>query len=45
MIKIGMYLPVYGGWLPIPESGRAQGDQTYFIGEEEEKPPTYSYVK
>ena len=45
MIKVGMYLPVYGGWLPIPESGRAQADGSYFVGEKEEKPPTYRYVK
>jgi len=38
-------LPVYGGWLPSRESGRAQAEGIYSIGEEEEKPPTYDYVK
>lgn len=45
MIKVGMWLPVYGGWLPSRGSSVAQADGTYFVGEEEEKPPTYSYMK
>lgn len=45
MIKVGLYLPVYGGWLPSRGAGKAQADGSYFVGEEEEKPPTYSYVK
>ncbi len=44
MIKIGIYLPVYGGWFPSRGSGKAQADGAYTIGEEE-KPPTYTYVK
>ncbi len=44
MIRIGIYLPVYGGWLPSRESGKAMADGAYFSGEEEEQ-PTYAYVK
>jgi len=44
VIRIGIYLPVYGGWLPSRESGKAMADGAYFSGEEEEQ-PTYAYVK
>lgn len=44
MVKIGLYLPVYGGWLPSRDSSRAQIDGMYFVDENEE-PPTYEYVK
>lgn len=44
MIKVDMYLPVYGGWLPGRGSGKAKANGTYTISEKE-KPPTYSYVK
>lgn len=43
MIKVGIYLPVYGGWLPIRGNGKAQVGGTYSIGEEEL--PSYGYVK
>ncbi|AGK61407.1 Coenzyme F420-dependent N5,N10-methylene tetrahydromethanopterin reductase-related flavin-dependent oxidoreductase [Archaeoglobus sulfaticallidus PM70-1] len=44
MVKIGIYLPVYGGWLPSRESAKAVADGSYFDREEEER-PSYSYVK
>jgi len=44
MIKIGVYLPVYGGWLPVKGSEKAQTDKFYFYTEKEEY-PTYEYVK
>lgn len=36
MIKVGIYLPVYGGWFSVHKASKL---------EEEEKPPTYGYVK
>lgn len=42
MVKIGIYLPVYGGWLPDKKS--AKSEDGYFYGERESK-PTYSYVR
>lgn len=45
MIKIGIYLPVYGGWLPSRGSGKAEANGGYITDGEEEEPPTYSYVK
>jgi FMNH2-dependent dimethyl sulfone monooxygenase len=44
MVKIGLYLPVYGGWFPEKKSAKAETDGIYFEGEKEE-PPTYEYVK
>jgi len=44
MIKVGVYLPIYGGWFASRGSGWGQADGTYSIGEEE-KLPTYGYVK
>ena len=44
MVKIGIYLPVYGGWLPERRSAKAMADGSYFEREEEER-PSYSYVK
>lgn len=44
MIKVDIYLPVYGGWLPGRGSGKAKTSETYF-GKEKEKDPTYDYVK
>ncbi len=41
MIKIGLYLPVFGGWFRIRGSG--DGDSTSL--RENEHPPTYKYVK
>ncbi len=43
-MKIGIYLPVYGGWLPEKGSAKASSDGFYFEGENEEE-PRYSYVK
>jgi FMNH2-dependent dimethyl sulfone monooxygenase len=43
-VKIGIYLPVYGGWLPVKKSGKAAADGAYYRGESEET-PTYQYVK
>jgi len=43
-VKIGIYLPVYGGWLPEKGSAKASSDGFYSEGEREEK-PRYSYVK
>jgi len=44
MIKVGIYLPIYGGWLGSRGSGKAEADGVYLTGEKE-KPPTYDYVK
>lgn len=44
MVKIGIYLPIYGGWFPISRSGKAQNNKAR-LNHEEEKPPTYDYVK
>jgi len=44
MIKIGMYLPIYGGWLPSRKSVKVQADGTYFE-KEKDKLPSFDYVK
>lgn len=44
MIKVGLYLPVYGGWFPSHGAGKARTKGTQFT-REEEKLPTYGYVK
>ncbi len=44
MVKIGLYLPVYGGWFPSRKSAKAEADGVYFE-KEDEKPPTYDYVR
>jgi FMNH2-dependent dimethyl sulfone monooxygenase len=44
MVKIGLYLPVYGGWFPSRKSAKAEVDGIYF-DKEDEKLPTYDYVK
>ena len=44
MFKIGLYLPVYGGWFPSSKSAKAEADGVYFA-KEDEKPPTYDYVR
>lgn len=43
-IKVGMYLPIYGGWFPSRGSGMAGAKGTYSEGEGE-RLPTYNYVK
>ena len=45
MVKLGVWLPVFGGWLPRRGSNMAEDVGTYSTGEEEEKPPTYGYIK
>ena len=45
MVKLGVWLPVFGGWLPSRGSNMAQDVGTYATGEEEEKSPTYGYIK
>ncbi len=42
MVKIGLYLPVYGGWFPSRKSAKAEVDGVYFE-REDERPPTYEY--
>ena len=44
MIKIGMYLPIYGGWLPSRRSVKVQADGIYFE-KEKDRLPTFDYVK
>ena len=44
MVRIGVYLPVYGGWFPARKSAKAEVDGVYF-DKEDEKPPTYEYNK
>jgi alkanesulfonate monooxygenase SsuD/methylene tetrahydromethanopterin reductase-like flavin-dependent oxidoreductase (luciferase family) len=44
MIKVGSYLPVYGGWLPSSGSGKAKA-KGIFKYKGKEKLPTYDYVK
>ncbi len=44
MVRIGIYLPVYGGWLPSRESVRAELDGVFYEGENE-RPPAYEYVR
>lgn len=43
MIKIGLYLPVYGGWLPVSNSGKI--NKGIEPSSENEELPTYKYVK
>ena len=44
MVKVGLYLPVYGGWLPRKDSAKAKASGVSFE-EEGEHPPTYAYVR
>ena len=44
MVRIGLYLPVYGGWLPQSGSAKALESGVSFDGDGEH-PPTYAYVK
>lgn len=44
MVGIGLYLPVYGGWLPGKGSAKAAESGISFDWEGEH-PPTYQYVK
>ncbi len=44
MVRIGLYLPVYGGWLPRGGSAKALASGVSFDGEGEQ-PPSYAYVK
>jgi len=44
MVKIGLYLPVYGGWFPSRKSAKVEADGVYFE-KEDEKPPTYDCVR
>lgn len=44
MVKIGIYLPVYGGWLAAKGSAKAEGDRAYTTGERENS-PAYVYIR
>jgi len=44
MVKIGLYLPVYGGWLPRRGSAKALESGVTFQGEGEHF-PTYKYLR
>lgn len=43
MIRVGLYLPVYGGWLPVANSGKTNNEAA--DTNENEELPTYGYVK
>lgn len=45
MIKIGLYLPVYGGWLPVSNSGKGKTNDGIKFANENEELPTYRYIK